>query len=599
MELTKYSDAVAGWLKQLGYTHCFYVSGGNIMHLLESCSRAFKCVSVIHEVAAGIATEYFNEISEREKAFALVTAGPGITNIVSAMAGAFLESRELLVIGGQVKTEDLARGALRQRGIQEVDGVSIARPVCVTSRLLDSVVDAREFFQLVRSGSSSRKGPVFIELPLDIQGRNIDEKSLSSTSSVAEGVRRLPVASDRDVEKLAQELRKAERPMFLLGGGVDRSTAHDIFGGNRNSGLAVTTTWNGTDRVAADHPNYFGRPNTWGQRYSNLLLQQADLLVGFGTRLGLQQTGFNWRQFVPGGKVVQVDIDQAELRKGHPRVDWPICADANDLLKRLVARDLGSHDEWLAYCSKVKNRVPLIEPNTTRPEYLSPYRLVTLLSGLCADDDVVIPCSSGGAFTVMMQAFHQRRGQVVVTNKGLASMGYGLGGAIGASVAFPSCRVVLVEGDGGFAQNVQELGTVAVNNLNLKMFVFDDGGYASIRMTQKNYFGGRYVGCDRSTGLGLPDWEALFQAYRIPVMRLRPGFEADEQFRESFSGRGPAGFVVSVDPEQTYFPKITSRVTASGSMESNPLHLMSPPLDDELLAEVGTYLPGIRSPIAG
>ncbi len=588
--MKKYSDVLAEWLHQLGYTHCFYVSGGNIMHLLESCSRRFKCVSVIHEVAAGIAAEYFNEISDGRKAFALVTAGPGLTNIVTAMAGAFLESRELLVLGGQVKTEDLARGRLRQRGIQEIDGASIARPICVKSRLVESILGAAEFRDLVRASSTRRKGPVFVELPLDIQGRMVDPKTVE-TPLMANALVPLRRAAESDLDRLANEVRRAKRPMFLLGGGVSRETARKVFAG-KSLGVALATTWNGADRLPYDHPDYFGRPNTWGQRYSNLLLQQADVLVALGTRLGLQQTGFNWRQFVPGGKVVQVDIDGAELGKGHPRVDWPLCADANDLLQRLATRDLGARPEWLAYARMVKERVPLLEANTTGEGFLSPYRFAELLSGLCSENDIVIPCSSGGAFTVMMQAFNQRRGQLMVTNKGLAAMGYGLSGAIGACLAFPERRAVLVEGDGGFAQNLQELGTAAVHGLNLKMFIFDDGGYASIRMTQRNYFGGRYVGCDRATGLGLPDWETLFQAYRIPTVRIRPGFESDKGFAQHFAAAGPAGFLVTIDPEQTYFPKITSRVTETGSMESNPLHLMSPPLSEELSRVVGKYLPG-------
>lgn len=585
----KYSDVLAGWLKQLGYTHCFYVSGGNVMHLLESCSRHFKCVAVIHEVAAGIAAEYFNEVGRPEKAFALVTAGPGLTNIVTALAGAFLESREVLVLGGQVKTEDLAHGKLRQRGIQEIDGVSIVRPVCVTSQLLDRVIDRKEFYDVVSSGSAGRRGPVFIEVPLDVQGRMVDRAALDRGAVPA--APHVPVAPPSDIDRLAAAVRESERPMLLIGGGTERSRARRLFGRSADLGVAISTTWNGTDRIGADHPNYFGRPNTWGQRYSNLLLQQADLLVAVGTRLGLQQTGFNWRRFVPGGRVVQIDIDDSELRKGHPRIDWSLCADANDVLERLLERDLGDHAAWLAYCRGVKERLPLLEHNETGPNYVSPYGFADTLSDLCDASDIVIPCSSGGAFTVMMQAFRQRLGQHIVTNKGLAAMGYGLSGAIGACFAHPGRRVVLIEGDGGFAQNLQELGTAAINRLNLKIFVFDDSGYASIRMTQRNYFGGRYIGCDRSSGLGLPNWDALFGAYDIPSLRLQPGYESKQQFLDAFSKAGTAAFIVSVDPDQTYFPKITSRVTATGSMESNPLHLMTPPLDDGVLAEVARYLP--------
>jgi len=581
----KYSDLLAEWLKEMGYTHCFYVAGGNIMHLLASSNNHFHMVSVIHEVAAGIAVEYFNESHPEAKAFALVTAGPGMTNIVTALAGAYLESRELLVIGGQVKTADLSRGSLRQRGIQEIDGISIAKPVCCVAELLDEPVNLDRFRQLTRTGAGGRKGPVFLEMPLDIQGRTVVRADLEQASPVPTSTAAMPIASEALIEQLAQKVRMAQRPVLLIGGGISRETTaliHDKFVA---MGLPVMTTWNGADRLEADHPNYFGRPNTWGQRYANLLMQQSDLLIALGTRLGMQQTGFNWQQFVPIGEVVQVDCDQAELTKGHPEVAWPILADANQLLLALSNKLLGEHGEWLDYCRKVKVAVPLIEANTTAEAYISPYLFVEKLSRHCAASDVIIPCSSGGAFTVMMQLFAQKRGQKIVTNKGLASMGYGLSGAIGAALANPDSRTILVEGDGGFAQNLQEIGTVAINNLNLKIFIFDDNGYASIRMTQKNYFGGSYIGCDIKSGLGLPDWEQLFKAYRVPALRIGKEFDEQADFAELFDAKGPAAFIVSIDPEQTYFPKIMSRVTESGTMESNPLHQMSPDLPECILRD--------------
>lgn len=590
----KYSDKVAEWLVELGYTDCFFVGGGNIMHLIESISRVIRCHAVIHEVAAGIAAEYFNESSTSAKAFALVTAGPGLTNIVTALAGAFLESRELLVLGGQAKTADLARGEVRQRGIQEVDGVAVARPLSVVAELLEQPVGPERFAELVHRGASGRKGPVFLEMPLDVQARDVDFGPMPARPRVGAGSlpAAAPAASPADLADLIARVRQARRPVLLLGGGVSRAAAQQAAPFFERMGLPIATTWNGADRIAADHPLYVGRPNTWGQRSANLVIQQADLLVALGSRLGLQQTGFNWQSFVPVGQVVQVDIDPTELRKGHPHVDLALQADADSVLAALAAADLGDHQEWVEYARGVRRAVPLIEPvNTTGGGYFSPYAFVDRLSALSRGDDVIIPCSSGGAFTVMMQVFQQKAGQVIVTNKGLASMGYGLSGAIGAAFAHPGQRVILVEGDGGFAQNLQEVGTAAINRLNLKMFVFDDSGYASIRMTQRSYFGGRYVGCDRNTGLGLPDWEKLFPVWGVPVMRLRPGDEDTPRFRELFDGEGPAAFVVSIDPEQTYFPKIASRVTASGAMESNPLHRMSPDLEPELQQRIGRYLP--------
>lgn len=586
----KYSDLIADWLVDLGYTHCFSVGGGNIMHLTESLSRKMKMVAVVNEVAAGIAAEYFNETSEGGKAFALVTAGPGLTNIVTAMAGAFLESRELLVIGGQAKTADLARGSLRQRGIQEIDGVSIANSIAVCSKLIDDTLIADEFAGLIMHGRTGRKGPVFLEIPLDIQARQVEPSSINQ--ELIDGTfKAAPKAPQSLIKEVVTRFNQASRPVVLLGGGVSRETARELRTQLATLGCPVMTTWNGADRIAANETNYLGRPNTWGQRSSNMVLQQADFALIIGSRLGLQQTGFNWEQFVPNGFVVQIDLDAAELNKGHPKVDMPVQGDANHFLRNFLSERLDSKLDWLNYAKEVRKAIPLSEViNTPREQYVSPFDLVKSLSKLCDTTDVIIPCSSGSAFTSMMQVFGQKLGQLIVTNKGLASMGYGLSGAIGASFANPEKRVVLVEGDGGFAQNLQEIGTVAINNLNIKMFVLDDSGYASIRMTQKNYFGGRYVGCDRETGLGLPAWEKLFPAWDIQVMRLRPGYESTVEFLTAFSSDQPYAFIVSVDPEQTYFPKISSRVTESGAMESNPLHLMTPELSEEQANKYLKYL---------
>ena len=587
--MKKYSDIIADWLVHLGYTTVFFLPGGNIMHILESCSHRLRCIPMVHEVAAGIAAEYFTEISDSEKALALVTAGPGLTNIITAIAGAFLESRELLVIGGQVKVSDLAHGTVRQRGIQEVDGVAIAKPVCVKAVRYDTPVDFANFAEDVRFGQGGRRGPVFIELPLDVQARQVDGKALTSRPIEAPPV--VPAPSTGEMADIVFRIRKARRPVILIGGGVKQKTAYDCLDRLEAAGIPLMTTWNGFDRVPSDHPLYFGRPNTWGQRYSNLILQQADTVLALGSRLGLQQTGFNWQEFTPLAQIIQVECDGAELQKGHPEVDLPVRGDANAVLSYLAGNELGDYSHWVEFCREVKAALPLVENcNTTGESFVSPYLFMDTLSRLCKEEDVIIPCSSGGAYTVVMQSFLQKRGQKSLNNKGLASMGYGLGGAIGATIAADGRRTILIEGDGGFAQNIQEIGTVAINALNLKMFIFEDNGYASIRMSQSNYFGGNYVGCDRSTGLGLPSWEKLFAVYGIPAIRLHPGFEDNAAFRDAFEANGPAAFIVTLDPKQTYFPKITSRVTEGGGMVSNPLHRMSPDLDADLWKKVARYL---------
>jgi acetolactate synthase-1/2/3 large subunit len=600
----KYSDALIGWLRGSGYSHCYFVAGGNIMHLLNSARQHLVCVPVVHEVAAAIATEYHNAIVQAGvaapgigKALALVTAGPGLTNTLTGLAGAWLESRELLLLGGQVKVEDLAPPGLRQLGIQEVDGVAMASPVCKRSLCLREPLPSPSLLAEVAESWSGRPGPVFLELPLDVQAVQVPEAWAEPFSlALPDPTASTPDPEPQVVNDLAARIRTARRPVLLLGGGLSHRQARALEPQLAALVLPIMTTWNGADRYPADHANYAGRPNTWGQRSSNLILQQADLVLAVGSRLGLQQTGFNWRQFVPLGEVVQVDIDAAELAKPNPRLATGIQADADQFLAALLAHPLGDHCEWLDFSQEVRTLLPLSEPCNQTPEgFLNPYAMVEDLSQLCDPGDHIVPCSSGGAFTVMMQAFQLRADQTMLTDKGLASMGYGLSGAIGVAIADPGHRTVLVEGDGGFTQNLQELATVAVNRLNLKIFLFCNEGYASIRMTQKNYFDGAYLGCDLSSGLGFPDWPTLAVAYRIPSLHLSEDWCSCRAFRELWHSDGPALFLVPLHPEQTYFPKISSRISATGGMESNPLHLMTPDLPPETAAFVMRYFP-VESP---
>jgi acetolactate synthase-1/2/3 large subunit len=249
------------------------------------------------------------------------------------------------------------------------------------------------------------------------------------------------------------------------------------------------------------------------------------------------------------------------------------------------------NEEWFAYCREITDSFPLNDKaNETGEGFVSPYDFYRDLSDLANKDDLIIPCSSGGANSVSMQVIRQKFGQVIITDKGLASMGYGLSGAIGAAMAHRGRRTWLIEGDGGFSQNIQELATVEVNRLPIKTFVFANEGYGSIRMTQKNYFGGAYLGCDTKTGLGFPDWHKLFEAYAIPCVTVDTNWAKDPTVIAMLEADGPAAFVVPIDPLQTYWPKITSRITVTGSMESNPLHLMTPDLTSDDQTKVFRYV---------
>jgi acetolactate synthase-1/2/3 large subunit len=437
----KYSDQFVDWLVEEGYTHCFFVAGGNIMHLLDSVRTRMVCVPYVHEVAATIAAEYFTATRDpgAGKAFVMVTAGPGLTNALTGIASAWGESRELLVVGGQVKRSDLSRGEVRQRGIQELDGAALAEPIC--KRVVRVEVPARreEIVSAVRDGAGGRPGPVFIEMCLDAQAA-APVADDPAPAPIDAQVERIGAA---EVDRVAGLLAECERPVLLLGAGVSRQGARELESRLVDLGVPVMLTWNGADRLPEESPVYAGRPNTWGQRSANVLLQQSDLLIAVGTRLGLQQSGFAWDEFAPLATVVQVDIDQAELDKGHPHVEVRLRGDATaflaDLLDRVVPH--GTWAEWRAHVERVRELLPLNESaNETAPGFVKPYELMMALGDVAGPDDVIIPCSSGGAFTVTMQSLRLRGDQKILTNKAVASMGYGLSGAIGASLANPGRR---------------------------------------------------------------------------------------------------------------------------------------------------------------
>jgi acetolactate synthase-1/2/3 large subunit len=414
----------------------------------------------------------------------------------------------------------------------------------------------------------------------EIEGKEIVELKATAPNSA-------------EIVKVKELLSKSLRPLILIGGGVNRLNTKMILSKLQGLGIPIATTWNGFDRIPYSYDLYAGRPNTYGMRWANIVNQSADLVIAVGTRLGIQQVGFAWDEYVPKGKIIQVDIDPNELSKGFPRLEMGLCCDSQLFLEQLLSGDygFGVSEEWLKFIHEIRSELDIPDKaNTASGNYVELHKFVRELSNKLRPEDVIIPCSSGGTFNAVMQMFRHKENQKILTNKSLASMGYGLSGAIGASFANPNNRIVLLEGDGGFAQNLQELGTVAVNNLNLKIFLTSNKGYASIRTTQKSYFSGNYLGCDESTGLGLPRWEDIFKSFNIPVLLINQSNLWSQQMIEGMESSGPIAFVIELDPEQLFYPKVTSRVESDGSMKTNPIHLMAPELEDSVKKRFYKYL---------
>jgi acetolactate synthase-1/2/3 large subunit len=579
------------WLQEFGYTHCFFVGGGNNMHLLESASHRFECIPVVHEVAAGIATEYFNEASTSgARAFTLVTAGPGLTNLITAVGGAWLEDRELLVIGGQAKTTDLGKGLVRQIGHQEIDGTSIVKAISKESFQVNEKITKRKLHELVNLSKSGRKGPVFIEMCIDVTASPSDEKleieKIENTPKI--------LVNEKKVTELVDLIRNSKRPLVLIGGAVSRQSVQNSLSQIKKLGIPVATSFSAMDRIGIEYDFYCGRPNWYGMRSANVILQQSDLLVSIGSRLSIQQTGFRWDEFAPEAKIVQIDVDDSYINKWFPRKDLSFVEDATSFFPELInlfESNLGNISEWQQHINLIKNLLQGPDKaNIAREGYLELHNFMYELSLKLSTDDLVIPCSSGGSYTGALQVLQTKQGQISITNMSLASMGYGLSGAIGAAIANPGKRAILIEGDGGFAQNFQEIGTAVANKLNLKMFVAANEGYASIRTTQQAYFEGHYVGCDTKTGVILPNWQKIAEAYNIKYFLVDPTSTFSKEFMDLLNEDSIVLFELKLDPQQLYFPKLTSQVMPDGTMKSLPLHLMQPPLEVDVANKVFKYI---------
>lgn len=590
----RYSDLVGEVLKDLGYTHCFFVAGGGIMHLLDAFRTRFVCIPVVHEQSAGICAEHFNETSpEKQRAFVLVTTGPGLTNVVTAIAGCYVEHRELLVIAGQVKSTDLLKSPERQRGVQEVDGIAVCRHITVSSSRLLQPIAIQMLRQIVTRGKYPHPGPVLIEICLDVQGANFEtNKEDNATPESSE----TPLNPDREhIFQVRDLIRDSNRPLFLLGGLVSRKAAVALKSILEHLAIPVATTTSAIDRIPSLSPIFAGRPGTWGgQRAANLIVAQADVLIAIGAQLDLQQTGFNYEEYSSNAKLIHVFPSLAELNRVGPRAYLKILADPDLFLLELTKIiEWNDNIGWLNYVNNLRAKVPNFEIfNRTSGEFINSFEFLSNLSSASEPEDILVLCSSGGTFTGSLQMYDIKDKQVATTSAAHASMGYGLASAAGAAFANPSRRVILTEGEGGFSQNLQELALLKRHQLNIKMFIFDNNGYASIRATQRKFFKGDYIGCDPNTGLDFPDWIKLFGAYNIPCRYLMQSENNPDCIRMLLSQTsGPEAWIISVDPEQSNWPAVATRLTEDGSLKSEPIYRMLPELPPDILKSVGKYLP--------
>ena len=574
----KLADYVFDYIKKLGVKDVFMLSGGGCMHLCDSLGRSgINYVCCLHEQGAAIAALAYSQY-KNDFGVALVTTGPGSTNALTGVAGAWAESAPLMIISGQVKTADISgKSGVRMLGFQEAPVVDIVKPVTKYSvTVIDPLKIKYHLDKAVYTAKSGRPGPVWIDIPLDVQAAKINPAKLKGFKPEKEPARSLK----KEALKVLSMIEKSQRPVIMAGYGIRLSGAvNDFLKLLKMLGIPVLTTWKGADLLTDENTYFFGRPGTAGQRGANFILQNSDLFISLGARLDFGQIGYEHSTFAREAKKIIVDIDPAELKKFKFNVDMPVKADCGSLIREMISlkpspKKCGA---WLDYCALVNNKYPVVLPEyKKKKKYVSTYALAEEISHSMKDGDIIVPGSSGMCGEIPMQVFKFKKGQRSLNSPGIGSMGFGVPSALGACVASGKKRVICTNGDGGFQLNIQELETIRRLNLPVKFFVLNNDGYASIKTTQRNYFGGFYVGSNSTSGVTLPDTIKIAKAYGFKTFYLDKTSSIKKEVKKILNSKGPVICEVMIDPMEAIAPKVSSAVGVDGKMFSKPLEDLYP-----------------------
>lgn len=594
-QTVRLADFVMSFVAEQGVKCVFLVPGGGAMFLVDAVGKCpdLTYVPNHHEQASAIAAEAYARINGR-LGCAVVTTGPGATNAITGVAGAWIESVPLLILSGQVKRADLIGSTgVRQMGPQEVQIVDIVKPI---TKYAVTVLEPSEIrFHLekaVHLATTGRRGPVWLDIPLDVQNSTIDVSSLTgfdppkpATGAAAQ--------LDKDAAEIIELISAAERPLFVAGHGIRLAEATDQFRELFETlNVPVVTTWNATDLIPSSHKLSVGKPGTVALRPPNFAVQNSDLLIAIGARLDNVVTAFNPARFGRHAQKIVVDVDANELAKfsSNAGIRKKVQADARDFINTLLphARNAPKRERtaWLAKCGEWKAKYPVNDgqPFPTSGQ-IGHFHLTQVLSEELPENSLIVTGSSGLAIEFFYTGFQNKPGQRVFLTSGLGAMGYGLPAMLGAYMASDGRPFVGIEGDGSLMMNIQELQTIASMKIPVRFFVFNNRGYASIRNTQRNYFDGRYVGTGPEARLGLPDLVEVAKAFGMEAMRITEVSSLRDQVRTALAHPGPLLVDVQVMENEALFPKSAALPQADGSFLSMPLEDMSPLLSRDELRE--------------
>jgi len=595
----KLSDYVLKFVADLGVTNVFLVTGGGAMHLNQSLGAETRLTAICnsHEQASAICAEGYAKATNG-LGVCMVTTGPGGTNAVTGVAGAWLDSTPTLFLSGQVKRPDRMFDAvtgkplgMRQLGVQEVDICSIVRPITKYAETVLEPGDIRYHLEkAVFLAMNGRPGPVWIDIPLDVQASPIDETALRgfdpnefAHADNIHGTANVPA----EVQRVIDAFNQCERPLLFAGNGIRLARAEKEFEELRKYlGVPTVATWCAADLVPSDDATYVGRPGSVAARGANFALQNSDFLLAIGVRLDFAITGYAPQNLAREAYKVAVDIDAAELGKLHPYLQQPVCADAKaflvELLKhkdKLKPRDF---KPWLDRCAGWKTRYPVVTDEHRKPEGLvSIFNLAEVLGEEVKPADRLVVGNSGSGIEIYLLACPTLHSQRLYHTAGLGSMGYAIPMAIAVAIANPGREVIAVDGDGGFQFNIQELETIHRLQLPIKFFVLNNDGYSSIRASQKAYFGDASIGADRNTGLTIPNLSKIGASYGLGTYVIHDQTDLRAEVRKVLAMQGPVLCDVNVLPDEVRAPRLQSYQKEDGSFVSKPLEDLFPFLPRE------------------
>lgn len=586
----KVANYISNFVVEHGVKHVFLVPGGGAMHLDDALGHdgRLKCIFNHHEQASAIAAESYCRLTG-EMPLVCVTSGPGGTNALTGVLCAWLDSIPMFVISGQVKRETTIWSTdvpLRQIGDQEYNIIDSVAPMTKYTYMITDENEIRYHLEkawyLAQNG---RGGPVWLDIPLDIQGAMVETdmlKGFDPTEIPDEN----PVYDESLTPIILKKIQEAKRPVIFAGTGIRLGKAREEFLAMVDKlHIPVVTEWNAHDVIWDDHPCYCGRPGTIGTRGGNFIVENSDLLLILGSRLNIRQISYNYRDFAKNAYQILVDIDKNELRKPTISPDLPIWANVKDVVNSLLASDYSSgnpdHYAWLKWCREIDARYPAVLPrHYNKKSPMNPYPFIRELYHQL-DENETVTTGNGSACVISFQAGIIKKGTRLFTNSGCATMGYGFPSAMGECVALGNKRVICIDGDGSFQMNLQELQTAVYNKLNIKLFYLNNHGYHSMRQTQSNLFQPPFVGVNEESGISFPDIGKIAAAYGIPFYRVDNIDEASTIIEKTLETEGLVICEAMLDPEQFFEPKLSSKVLPDGKIVSPPIDDMYPFLSKE------------------